>query len=72
MKTLSVGELKAQFSEVLKRVQQGESFVILYGKKKKPVAKIVPFEEPKRKKRKIGILDDKMKTSHKFPKMSEL
>lgn len=62
MKSLPVGELKAQFSEVLEKVQQGESFGILYGKKKKPVAKIVPFEEPKKKKkRKIGILDGKMK-----------
>lgn len=39
-----------------------ESFGILYGKKKKPVAKIVPFEKSKKKKkRKIGILDGKMK-----------
>ncbi len=36
MKTLPVGELKAQFSEVLKKVISGESYRILYGKKKKP------------------------------------
>jgi prevent-host-death family protein len=61
MKSLSVSELKARFSEVLKEVRQGGSFVIVYGKKKEPVAKIVPIEEPKKKKRKLGILDGKMK-----------
>jgi prevent-host-death family protein len=62
MKSLPVGELKAQFSEVLEKVQQGESFGILYGKKKTPVAKIVPIEKPKKKKeRKLGILEGKVK-----------
>ena len=73
MKTLPVGELKAQFSEVLKKVQLGESFGILYGKKKKPVAMIVPFVETKSKKeRKLGILEGKVeiKFSEDF-KMTE-
>lgn len=65
MKSLPVGEIKAQFSEVLEKVQQGESFEIVYGKKKKPVARIVPINgngsESKKKKRKLGILDGKMK-----------
>ena len=62
MKTLPVGELKAQFSEVLEKVKMGESFGILYGKKKKPVAMIVPFSDQEEKKeRKIGILDGKVK-----------
>jgi len=61
MKTLPVGELKAQFSEVLELVKQGESFGILYGKKKKPVAMIVPYRETKKKKeRKLGILENKV------------
>ncbi len=62
MKSLPVGELKAQFSDVLEKVQQGESFEITYGKNKKPVAKIVPImsEKPK-KKRKLGILEGKVK-----------
>jgi len=60
MKTLPVGELKAQFSEVLEKVKQGEKFGILYGKKKKPIAMIVPFSEVEEKKeRNIGILDGK-------------
>jgi len=62
MKTLPVGELKAQFSEVLELVKHGESFGILYGKKKKPIAMIVPYlEKEEIKERKIGILDGKYK-----------
>lgn len=45
MKSLPVGEFKAQFSEVLELVQQGESVGVLYGKDKKPVAKLVPMNE---------------------------
>ena len=62
MKSLTVGEFKAQFSEVLELVQQGESVGVLYGKSKKPVAKLVPVNgsEPM-KKRKLGILEGKVK-----------
>lgn len=60
MKSLSVGELKAQFSEVLEKVRQGESFGILYGKDKKLVAEINPPKKHKKKgKRKLGILEGK-------------
>jgi len=60
MKTMPVGELKAQFSEVLEMVQNGESFGILYGKKKKPIAMIVPYlEQDKNKERKLGLLEGK-------------
>jgi prevent-host-death family protein len=62
MKSLPVGELKAQFSEVLEKVQQGESFEITFGKNRKPVAKIVPVNGAKpKKKRKIGIWEGKVK-----------
>ncbi len=58
MNTLSVGELKAQFSEVLEKVKTGEKIGILYGKKKKLVAMIVPFTGIEEKKeRKLGILE---------------
>jgi len=61
MKTLPVGELKAQFSEVLEKVKQGESYGILYGRQKKPVAMIVPYADEKTKKaRKIGLYDGKV------------
>ncbi len=62
MKSLPVGEIKAQFSEVLEKVQQGESFEITFGKNRKPVAKIVPVNGAKpKKKRKIGIWEGKVK-----------
>ena len=61
MKSLSVGEFKAQFAGVLEMVQQGESVGVLYGKSRKPVAKLVPMSSSKsKKKRKIGILDGKV------------
>jgi len=61
MKTLPVGELKAQFSEVLEKVKSGESFGILYGKKKKPIAMIVPYKDSlEKKERKIGLLEGKI------------
>lgn len=62
MRSLPVGELKANFSEVLEEVQKGETIEIVYGKKKKPVARIVPIIGIKKKrKRKFGILDGKVK-----------
>lgn len=63
MKSLSVGEFKAHFSEVLEKVQHGESVGVLYGKSKKPVAKLVPMNDskPRKKKRKLGIWEGKVK-----------
>ncbi|MEO7660627.1 MAG: prevent-host-death protein [Pyrinomonadaceae bacterium] len=64
MKSLTVGEFKAQFSEVLELVQQGESVGVLFGKGKKPVAKLVPMNGEKSKKagkRKLGLLKGQMK-----------
>lgn len=63
MKSLSVGEFKAQFSEVLELIQKGESVGVLYGKSKRPVAKLVPMNgsKPQKKKRKLGIWEGKVK-----------
>ncbi len=64
MKSLPVGEFKAQFSEVLEMVQRGESIGVLFGKSKKPVAKLVPMNGDKLKKdgkRKLGLLKGKIK-----------
>ena len=59
MQAINVGELKANFSEVLKKVQAGEEIAILYGKRKKIVAKLVPEISKKKSRRKIGIWDKK-------------
>ena len=52
---MTVGELKAQFSEVLEKVKQGETVQILYGRNKRPVAQIVNMEKPKKKRRIPGL-----------------
>ena len=63
MKSLPVGEFKAQFSEVLELVQQGQRVGVLFGKSKKPVAMLVPMNgtKPEKKKRKLGIWEGKVK-----------
>ena len=58
---ISVGELKTNFSELLKRVQSGEEIGIAYDKNKVIVARLVPKNTTKKMKRKIGILDGKGK-----------
>jgi antitoxin (DNA-binding transcriptional repressor) of toxin-antitoxin stability system len=65
MKALAVGEVKTHFSEILEEVKQGKKVGILYGRTKKPVAMIVPYTEKKRARRKIGILDGKIKIEFK-------
>ena len=56
---MAVGELKTHFSEILEEVRNGKKVGILYGRKKKPVAMIVPYSEENKQERKIGILDGK-------------
>ena len=57
MESVSVGKFKADFSRILGDVQdKGKSYIIEYGKKHKKVARLVPYEEEKLKKRKLGIL----------------
>jgi len=58
METLLSTQITPNFSKIAASLQKGKRFGILYGKTKKPVAMLVPFEE---KKRKIGILDGKAK-----------
>jgi antitoxin (DNA-binding transcriptional repressor) of toxin-antitoxin stability system len=61
MKAMAVGEIKTHFSEILKEVENGKQIGILYGKAKKPVAMIVPYNKGKKIERNIGILDGKIK-----------
>jgi antitoxin (DNA-binding transcriptional repressor) of toxin-antitoxin stability system len=60
----SVGALKRDFSEVIKKVESGETIGILYGREKRPVAKIVPnMKEVRKPARKLGILKGRMKVT---------
>lgn len=61
MKTMTVGELKSEFSDALKRVMAGEEIGISFGKKKEIVAKLVPKHKGNTPKRKLGILEGKGK-----------
>ena len=57
MKTFGVGELKANFSEIVDRVRLGEEFAVAYGRKKEKVAVILPYAHfRRRRERKLGIL----------------
>lgn len=57
MHTMTVGEIKAHFSEVLDLVQHGEDVVISFGKKKEKIAVLVPFSHYERKpERRLGLL----------------
>lgn len=66
MNQLTVGEFKAKFSEVLQQVQQGASIGVTFGKNKKRVAALVPYDKYfSKKKFKLGLLEGK--ASFKIP-----
>ncbi len=66
MRSIQVGQFKAELSSILEEVQKfGETFVIEYGKKHKKVALLVPYEE-KRKVRTFGQLQGKIKIPDDF------
>jgi len=57
MKTMTVGEFKARFSEALDAVRDGETIVVSYGRNHRKVAAMVPYSELKpAKKRPLGLL----------------
>lgn len=59
MKTMTVGEFKTHFSEVLKEVSKGVKIAVTYGKSKEIVGYFVPKSAKGLKKRKLGILKGK-------------
>ncbi len=57
MKTLTVGELKARFSEVLAQVKAGKEIIVSVGRKREKVAVLVPYSQYRSKpERKLGLL----------------
>ena len=61
MKTLQSAKAKTHFSSVLKDVEAGNEVAITYGKKKKTIAVIIPYEKWKKdQKRQLGTLEGKM------------
>jgi prevent-host-death family protein len=64
MKTMTVGEFKARFSEALDAVRDGETIVVSYGRNHRKVAAMVPYSELKSpKKRPLGLLKSKARVS---------
>lgn len=60
METLTIGELKTNFSEVLKKVKSGQKIGISYGKKREKVAVIVPYSDyVSTPERSLGLLKDR-------------
>lgn len=59
MPQLTVGQVKTHFSEVLQKVQQGKSVSITYGKNKKKVAALIPYNQLPQKTFILGILEGK-------------
>ena len=71
--TLSIGELKARFSEILGQLRGGQEIVISYGKKKEKVAVLIPYKNYKiNSERRLGILKERGRCIiHKDFKMSD-
>jgi prevent-host-death family protein len=66
MKTLSVAEVRTNFSSLLKEVESGNEIGISFGRKKETIAVIIPIEEYKRiKTRKLGTLQGKASVEFK-------
>ena len=64
MKTMTVGEFKSQFSEVLEAVQAGESVVVCYGRNHRKVAVMVPYTSFKPSEpRPLGLLKGKVQVA---------
>ena len=59
MKTMTVGEFKAHFSEVIALVKAGEKIAVTFGKKKEVIGYFVP-EKPEKPKRQLGLLEGKV------------
>jgi antitoxin (DNA-binding transcriptional repressor) of toxin-antitoxin stability system len=60
MTTMTIGEIKARFSQVLESVRRGETIVVAYGKRRERVAAIVPYRKVvKSAPRHLGVLKGK-------------
>jgi hypothetical protein len=57
MKTMTVGEFKTHFSEVIEQVKKGEEIAVTYGKKKEIIGYFKPETAAIKSKRKVGLFD---------------
>ncbi len=60
MEILTIGQLKTNFSEVIRSIKTGKEIIIAFGKKKEKIAVIIPYKKyTKSKKIKLGLLENK-------------
>lgn len=59
MKTMTVGEFKTHFSEVIDQVKSGEKIEVTFGKTKEIVGYFIPEKELNVSKRRLGLLEGK-------------
>lgn len=59
MKTVTIGEFKANFSAYAEKVQKGLEIIVTHGRKRKKIFKVIPFKDEKPPKRKLGMLKGK-------------
>jgi hypothetical protein len=64
MKTMTVGEFKTHFSDVIEQVKAGEKIAVTYGKKKEIIGYFSP-DTPQKSKCKLGILEGKVEVIFK-------
>jgi hypothetical protein len=57
MRTMTVGEFKAQFSEVIEQVKKGEEIAVTFGKKKQIIGYFKPEIVTKKRERVVGLFD---------------
>jgi antitoxin (DNA-binding transcriptional repressor) of toxin-antitoxin stability system len=55
VKAMTVGQIKAEFSDVIADVRKGNTVAVEYGRKRTRVAMIVPYQEPVGE-RQLGVL----------------
>jgi len=74
MKTFQSADAKTHFSSILRNVEAGNEVAIAYGKMKKTIAVIIPYEKwKKNQNRRLGTLEGKMSVtfSKKFAMTDE-
>lgn len=59
MKTMTVGEFKSHFSDVMEEVKEGGEIAVTYGKKKEVIGYFVPTLNHQSDTRSLGLLDGK-------------
>ncbi len=59
MKTMTVGEFKAHFAEVVEQVKAGVGVAVTYGRRKEIVGYFLPKPEKYGNKRKLGLMQGK-------------